>query len=312
MTKPIMGTTAGATQLRLKFTGTGLGTNVDQSVSTLVAANTRYVDTSALLTQANRRLYRQGRMYMVRVGFLKPGVEAGATVSVIPNTWMSRKAWVESRKAYLKAMRDSGVKKTGRWSDFRVNYDQAQYLGNGSLQYTFVGLSGSSSTDLERRTSQVAGDSGTSEGSTTSVYQFHVLGDTTFSNSDGATASFGIIDEYDMAEDVVVDDPADSGVTAPYSELNSDSAMANFNQEVAIEVGDYPGYDSDQFDVGRTVEYQLKQQATDSIPPVTPWIAAPLGLLKITGYGADALAADTEMYIEVMAGNYKGVMSEPI
>lgn len=307
-----MGTTAGATQLRLKFTGQGLGTNVDQSVSTLVATNTRYVDVAALLNQANRRLYRQGRMYMVRVGFHKPGVAVGATVSALPNTWMTRKAWVSARKAYLKAMRDSGVKQTARWSDFRVNYDQAQYLGNGSLQHTFVGLSGSSSTGLERRTTQVAGDSGSNEGSTAAIYQFHALGDTTFSNSDGATASFGMIAEYDNEQDVTVDDPADGGVNAPYNELNSDSQMANTNAELGIEVGDYPPYDNDSFDNSRSVSYVLKQQSSDSIPPVTPWIAAPLGLLKITGYGSDALDAALEMYVEVMSGGYKGVMSETI
>ncbi len=307
-----MGTTAGATQLRLKFSGATWGTNVDQSVSTLAPSNTRYVDVAALLSQVNHRLYRQGRMYMVRVGFHKPGVTVGATVSALPNTWMTRKAWVAGRKAYLKAMRDSGVKKSGRWNDFRVNYDKAQYLGNSSLQWQFVTLSGASLSEAERRVTQVAGDSGTTEGNTTNIYQFHALGATDFSDRDGATASFGLIAEYNEQEDTTVNDPQDHGSNASYNELNVDSAMTNTNAELAIESGDYPPYDPDELDESRSVDYVIRQHADDSITPTTPWIAAPMGLLKITGYGGGSLEADLDMYVEVMAGGYKGVMSETI
>ncbi len=130
MTKPIMGTTAGATQLRLKFDGT---THSSEG-SNIALANTRYVDVSRLLSQANHRLYRQGRMYMCRVGFHSPADDLGITVSALPNTWMTRKAWVAGLKAARKAERDSGVSKRGRWNDFRIAYDQAQYLGSGALQ----------------------------------------------------------------------------------------------------------------------------------------------------------------------------------
>ncbi len=312
MSKPVMGTTAGATQLRLKFDGTTYGTNVDGSANTTAQSNTRFVSVARLLSQANHRLYRQGRMYMVRVGFHKPGEAAGATVSALPNTWMTRKAWVAGRKAYLKAMRNSGVKKQGRWNDFQVNFDLDQYNGNGTNQTPFVTLSGASVTGVDSRPSQVAGDSGASEGTASKVYQFHWSGDSTGNDRDGATGSFGLIAEYSTQEDTDTDDPEDTGTTSPFVQLEQDEYMASANQELAIESGDAPPYDPDLLENARSVDYVLKQAASDSIQPVTPWIAAPGGLLKITGYGSDALAADLDMYVEVMAGGYKGVMSEPI
>lgn len=311
MTKPIMGTTAGATQLRLKFSNTGAGQLVDGSATSNVHATTRYVDVARLLSQANHRLYRQGRMYMIRVGFQQQGSDIGATVSALPNTWMTRKAWLSARKAYLKAMRDSGVKKQGRWNDFRLNYDDAQYEGNGTVPYQYVTLSGASITgDIDMRLTQVAGDSGSNEGSSALVYQFHASGATSTADRDGATGSFGMIAEYSVAEDTVTDDPRDDGTSQPFNELNSDSIMASTNEELAIETGDNPPYDPDQLENSRSVDYTLIQKATDSIGPVTPWIAAPLGLLKITDVGSSL--GSNAMYIEVMSGGYKGVLSEAI
>lgn len=311
MTKPLMGTTAGATQLRLKFTNTGAGQLVDGSATSNVHSTTRYVDVARLLSQANHRLYRQGRMYMVRVGFQQQSVDVGATVSALPNTWMTRKAWVSARKAYLKAMRDSGVKKQGRWNDFRMNFDTAQYEGNGTVPYQFVTLGGASITgDIDMRLTQVAGDSGSQEGAAAAVYQFHASGDTTFNDRDGATGSFGMIAEYSVTEDTVTDDPRDDGSTAAFDELSQDTMMTNANHELAIETGDNPPYDPDTLENSRTVDYTIIQQQEDSIGPVTPWIAAPLGLLKITDVGSSL--GSNALYIEVMAGNYKGVMSEAI
>jgi hypothetical protein len=248
-------------------------------------------------------------MYMVRVGFQVPGAVAGATVEALPNTWMTRKAWKAGRDAYLKSMRDSGVKKTGRWNDFAVNFDQTQYLGNGTYSYPFVTLGGAGYSGSDHVMTQVAGDS---QGGSAQAYQFHWSGDTSTADRQGATGSFGLIAEYSQAEDTVTDDPADTSPYAPFNELNSDANMASTNHELGIEIGDSPPYDPDTLDNARTVSYVLKQQAGDSLPPVTPWIAAPGGLLKITGYGSDDLAADLQMYIEVMAGGYKGVMSEAI
>jgi hypothetical protein len=248
-------------------------------------------------------------MYMVRVGFHQAGSNVGATVSALPNTWMTRKAWKAGRKAYLKAMRESGVKKSGRWNDFRVNFDQTQYLGNSSVPYTFVTLGGASITGIDTRLSQVAGDSGSGEGSQASVYNFHFNGDSTFTNIDGATGSFGLIHEYDKEEDTEQDTPPHSGLQGSFDELNSDSQRTAANIELAIETGDNPPYDPDTLENARTVDYTIIQQAEDSVGPVTPWIAAPAGLLKITTLGSDSLGSNA-LYIEVMSGNYKGVMSE--
>ncbi len=306
MTKPIMGTTAGATQLRLKFDGT---THSSEG-SNIALANTRYVDVSRLLSQANHRLYRQGRMYMCRVGIHLPGAAVAFTASALPNTWMTRKAWVQGLKAARKAERESGVRKRGRWNDFRIAYDQAQYLGSSSTPVSFVSLSGATVTgNIDHVQTLIAGDSGSGEGSSASKFNFHMNGDTDFSNRGDATGSFGLIYEYDQTEDTEYDSPPHTGGSGAFDELETDSAQSGANKDLAIETGDNPPYDPDTLENARSVDYVVAQQSGDSIQPTTPWIAAPCGLLKITGYGG-TLASETNLFIEVMSGNYKGVMAE--
>ncbi len=173
-----------------------------------------------------------------------------------------------------------------------------------------MALSGASVTgNIDHIQSYVAGDSGSGEGATGSLFGFHMNGDTTFTNSGTATGSFGLIAEYDKEEDTEYDTPAHSGLTGSFDELESDSARAGANVEQAIENGDNPPYDPDTLENSRSVDYQLANIGADNTAVMSPWIAAPCGLLKITGYGG-TLASETNLFIEVMSGNYKGVMAE--
>ena len=165
--KPIMGTTAGATVRRIHFA-------MDNAV------NTNYVDTAKLLSEANHRLYRQGRMYCVRVGFEGTDVGAqGIQVTALPNAWQFRKAWKLAKQAHDKAMRQSTLNGTGargRWKDFRVKFDKTQYDGNHGFTDARLVTRG----NAEYLMSQVAVDSGTGSGGEgggdAEVWQFHGLG----------------------------------------------------------------------------------------------------------------------------------------
>lgn len=294
MAKPIMGTTAGATQRRIILDSAAAGT-------------TQYIDTAKLLSQVNHRLYRQQKMYCVRVGILGDSGDAQRIqVKAAPNTWAVRKGLVSARQAYNSAMRKSGVNLRGRWNDFRVKYNQTQYTANSN----FDDAQNVSTSDSENLLSLVAGDSGTAEGSAAQFFGFHILGQTTQTNVGNATGSYGCVYEYSNWQDTEENSPQDTATVAPYSQLNSDSMMASANVEAAIEDGDSPPYNPTSLQVPEQ-EYWASMLATASRNPaasVTPWIVAPAGLLSVTNLDATG----NDIYLEIMAGNYKGVLAEDV
>ena len=206
----------------------------------------------------------------------------------------------------MDAMRKSGVKKRGRWADFRVKYNVTQYQNNSDFD-TAKGLD---ITNAENLLSLVAGDSGTSEGSAAQFYGFHILGATNGANVGAATASYGVVEEYSNMEDTDQDSPPDAGSTSAYSALSQDAQQASANVELAIEDGDNPPYNPVNLQV-QEQEYWASLAGTAARNPaasVTPWIVAPAGLLHIVNN--DSTSSD--IYIEVMAGKYKGVLAEDV
>ena len=294
MAKPIMGTTAGATTTRIIFS------NDANSAGGTIAMGTYYVDAAKLLSQVNHRLYRQAsKIYCLRVGF-DDTADREMVVEALPNCWQMRKGLVEARKHFNKARAGSGPR--GRWNDFRVNYDQAQYLSGQN----FVKADGLTLTNSETLISQVAGDSGSGEGSSPSVYQFHGLQDTTFTNVGSVTGSFGVIHEYAKAGDAEQDTPPHDGSQGAYDELALDSAMTNANVNIGAEDGDNPPYNPTDLQV-QEQKFNHKQLAADSVRgAMTPWIFAPAGLIKCT-VGGDG---SVKLVLEVMSGPTKGVLCE--
>lgn len=298
MAKPIMGTTAGATQTRIIFS------NDANSAGGTIAMGTYYVDAAKLLSQINHRLYRQAsKIYCLRVGF-DDTADREMIVESMGNNWMVRKGLVEARKHYNKARAGSGPR--GRWNDFRVNYDQAQYLSGQN----FVNADGLNLTNSENLISMVAGDTGTSEGNTgaPNIYQFHGLEDTTFSNVGSATGSFGVLNEFSKGGDTEQDSPAHSGTEGSYDELDRDSAMQSANTNIGIEDGDNPPYHPELMGQ-QEQKFTLKQLAADSVRgQMTPWIFSPAGLIKCT-VGGDG---SVKLVLEVMSGPTKGVLCENV
>ena len=307
MAKPIMGTTAGATTRRIQFT-------LDNS------NNTQYVDVAKLLSETNHRLYRQGRMYCVRVGFDGTNVGAnGVAINALPNSWMFRKAWKLAKQAHDRAMREStmpGQAARGRWKDFRIKYDKTQYDGN----HGFIHATGITRGSAEYMVSQVAGDTGPAGGEgegTPEVWQFHGLGVSTNSavsqSNTGQlytpTGSFGVLDTYSESEDTEQNTEPDDGSTSPYRLLEDDSDKSAANYELMAEDGDNPPYNPVDLQSLQQV-YVTRAFGTTAVPQMTPWIYAPCGLLRLGSI--DSSSGNSNLVLEVMEGNYKGVLSEAI
>lgn len=305
MAKPIMGTTAGATTRRIQFT-------LDNS------NNTQYVDVAKLLSEINHRLYRQGRMYCVRVGYDGTDLTAnGVAVNALPNSWMFRKAWKLAKQAHDRAMREStmpGQAARGRWKDFRIKYDKTQYDGN----HGFINAAGVTRGAAEYLVSQVAGDTGPSGSdgdASPEVWQFHGLGVSTTSavaqsgQLYNPTGSFGILDTYSESEDTEQNTEPDDGSTSPYRMLEDDADKSAANYELQAEDGDNPPYNPVDLQSPQQT-YVTRAFGNTAVPQMTPWIYAPCGLLRLGSIGISS--GNSNLVLEVMEGNYKGVLSEAI
>ena len=251
------------------------------------------------LSQLNRRLYRQGRCYSVKVD-LQSGLADNTqyTVYALANTWMLKKAWQAAFENYLNQTKEERATFKGnlaRWNDFRLNLT-GSYSGAGSLVAALVDSSGAETPliDGEFLVSRIADDAGTTRfyglGASASGTTFDILGE--FDNLGRAsrepsagtgTVAYGATDT-DL-QDAEITDVTDVGNSPPYAE--NDSHSANPWRKVGVLHSDTGG-----------------QRLT------TGYFDAPLGIVVIVGTAAHKIvSAGTELSVEVKAGDYKGVHS---
>ena len=296
-----METAAGATQRKIHY---AISNDSGGLVGTLGSAETEgpdtvYLDVFKDLSLVNHRLYRQGRVPMCRVGFVGPFAPtvsfASIGVQTLPNTWQVRKAHQLALKEYLRATREER-RRTGqaRWHDFKVYYEDAMRSGT---TLSPLGITGGSA---EWVYSQIAEQDDSTE------RRFKFIGST-----DGQC--FGMIAEYDSAADQEDDVPDNPNSTTPYENLHPD--VQNLNTDNLLDEGDAPPYNPDALQVQEQLTLiGVGSGKTDKM--VSEWFPAPAGLLKLTSVvtSSEAIADDTLgfFFVEVMAGDYKGIHATPM
>lgn len=284
-------------KLRRRYTESaypaGMGSaNATQLTFTIQGAAGQYIDLAGLLSNTNKRLYRQGMIYHARISVTTGTVAGGANnVEVLHNSWRIRKAhqlakarWMDSTKEE----RAAGVK-AGRWNDFKVFYEAAHNAGNtigpvtsgGEWNYTLANAS-----------------------TTASQWQFHFLG----AGSSGTPGRFGMLREYDEMLDTDTDTPPAGGNAVPFSALSAD--VSNNQGDILQEEGDLPPYSPTDLEAYTPVTtYYMSSPLTPGGNTVisTGMIAIPAGLVKLPDTAAGGL-----FRIDFKAGNYKGVHAEVI
>ena len=243
------------------------------------------------LSKMNRRLYREGRNYTVKLDLNPQQAQAGNFVEVfaLKDTWFIHKAWQFAFQEYLNATaleRDrAGKTQQARWNDFRVNSGLGLQLAN-SRAYTKSG-SAQSLTDGEFLLSEVEDSSGTTR---------------QFTWSDSPTSGeYGILVEYGK-QGRPPSTPTSPGVDQPYSDQDSDAS--NVEWDDVTDHGNEPPYKS----VIRHTTPWIKV-ATLSVDAgmqklSTGFFNAPCGIVMIRGLSTQVAQ---EMQLEVKAGDYKGV-----
>ena len=123
-----METAAGATQRKIHYSFA--------DVFTAGGSKTTYVDILKDMSLVNHRLYRQGRVPMVRVALETPtNTLTLISASTLPNTWAVRKAHQLALKSYLSATKEER-RATGqaRGHDFKVYLEEAHMIVTGKCR----------------------------------------------------------------------------------------------------------------------------------------------------------------------------------
>jgi len=257
------------------------------------------------LSALNRRLYRQNRVYRVKLDLIG---EQPRKVDVfrLKNSFMLHQGYKLAMEEWEKSYRDAKdvtrESSVGRWRDFRI--DTTAFLGDSKLNPLQLApqgpkvLSGPAiidewRTSLSYTTAGVAKDFGLREDSNT----------------------YGIIHEWAKKGNVQPSPQTDTGAAA-YVDLTADlddQEVENLQQD-----GNLPPYDADNGMPDAMLEYvgTIYTDSDGNSKRSTGFFDAPLGAIYLWGngsnvaniYQADDPTTQTYMFnVVAQKGDYKGV-----
>lgn len=292
---------------------------------------TRYIDLASDLSRVNRRLYSQGRNYVVGsidimqdLGSVNTGCEL--TVHAAPNTWTVQNAHVKG-EAMWNEMNDQVLDDqpsiAGKWADFKVHLLEDHATAN-TLQCRNGAGGAWPTTDIEWIYSQYIiphhADAVDPPADPT-VAVVHLCGQDDVA---GVIHRYSLVNAYELARATVQDPMPNVPSTNPssfFSELMDLGGQEEDISEVIIDANDVPPYSNTVGNypggagfanqaslviVGKTITSQF--QPTASIGG----FIAPCGLLRIasTVQSAPEDPENFKIFVNLVPGNYKGCLSE--
>lgn len=296
------------------------------------------IDSSRLLSLMNKRLYRQGLNYRLRVKLAvaddtQDDDFIGFNVYRVPKLWWFqqayRKAAIEWWKQGRKALKTLPAAKLPRWFDFRLQFStsnypevlQAQVPAWDSVagQIVFrdwlavngykwnVAVHGDAAPDVDP---EVLGASALYDNAG------HAFELALFGDSDVTTSYiYGIIAEYDRGHQIHADlteIDVDSDEMPYYEVQDPDDDRWQFWADSETLKGDNPPYDAQRLETPLEYMGTLHDGNTYTGEPYmqTPWMECPLGwvLLQPLNVGVDL----PYVSVEWAPGGYKGVDAGPI
>ena len=293
--------------------------------------NTIYIDLAKALSQINRRAYRQGLYYYVASVSFSNGTEAYCQVNTLPDTWMTKRAWMRGFQIWSKMNRRAAAGDSGiypKYHDFKVA------MINGAtgidLSYGQVGTTSGYTSDDWVISQFVTEDPYLHGGSASDTpveahnadqFTAHMLGGHV--GSSGAWTSIGLIASL---QDVWAIDPS-AGVPSLDGDADTDPLAALFDaadttDDVRLnmdEDNDEPPYNHDHFTGRASVEESvpgalLRVGTGGAALAHASGFCAPLGLLEVnvSDFNASTSVDVVEMIIEMVPGTYNGVYAERI
>ena len=259
------------------------------------------VNVEASLSQLNRRLYRQGRVYSVKVD-LQSGLTANTqyTVYALANTWMLKKAWQAAFENYLNQTKEERATfkgKLARWNDFRLSMASA-FTGAGGMNAGLVDPTGAEVAVAtgESYISKIADDAGTT--------RFYGIG-----GSAGGT-TFDILAEFERLGAAQAE-PSSTETAVAYGATDTD--LQDEEIDDVTDQGNLPPYAiNGSHDASPWRKIGVLHSDTSGQRLSTGYFDAPLGIVIIVSNNPTPhklFSQGTELSVEVKAGDYKGVHS---
>ena len=260
------------------------------SVSNGAAANT-LIDTARNLSVLNRRLYRYGRNYQVKLD-LRNDTAGQVQVFALRDDWAVQKAFQMAYQQYLEntSQERANLSKSqiARWEDFRVRDGLTLAKNDGRpILHTPAGAATVLNAG-EFSLSTVVDAAGTTK---------------SFSWGAGDPARYGILEEYDKVANAF-QQPDTRPADAPYVDIDSEVNEATHDNLQAH--GDLPPYDQNGVNAGSPwVRIAVLGGTAGTQKLSTGFFTAPCGLVLCVGYGGDD--TNYSISLEAKAGDYKGV-----
>lgn len=253
--------------------------------------NRRFIQAQRVLSHANQRMYRQGRIYRCKVEVDVSSLNAPVKVYALRTSWPIIKAYQKAYQAYRKNTEDErGALAKGqhaRWEDFCVQH------GFGSadeLHLTLANTNGVVSSAINTGTFPLSEVVATDQSIKT------------FTWGTAGANQYNIINEYDLAGNAQIS-PDSVTNDGPYANLYNEmdqQILSNLQTD-----GAEPPYDFNTLR-GSTPLVEIaelgKGTGNGTQKLSTGFFDAPCGMILIVGVDADA-----DFTLEVQAGDYKGV-----
>lgn len=265
--------------------------------------NTTIADTAKLLSIANRRLYRFGNKYQVKID-----LDVGHTVNgdvefevyALVNNWDIQRAFALAKDTYEEAMQKErkmlGKTNVARWEDFRV----AHGVTGAFVADPMYGDRGSLSAVVQNY-----GELQNSVVDNAGVQTEFTWGPVTGNN-------ISLIEEWSLSGQTGSDPQSQPGSDSPYSGVNSDDSSA-IERANLTERGNLPPYNQNTSSQV-WIKVATLYHRVDPSGPVnvgmqrtsTGYFDAPCGLVCLKSVGPANLP-NGSLRLTAKSGEYKGV-----
>ena len=276
-----------------------------------------YLDIAKIMSQINRRLYRQGGTYHIaNITVHDSAGDAYVKFSGLPTTWTTKAAWTRGFELWKKqraAVQSAGADLSGKWSDFKVYLNDDHRTDSDKMRFTDV--ENNFIADGEWDYADLALQDGTAE----DMFYLHMMGLDNGSLTAGNCVSAGLLNALNFAISIPQDDPnppsqVDSGLFGLMAFDGMDQDLTQTIIDIAKDDNNSPPYNGKVPGMAGNCdspwEYrEVAVKSTQSPSAMIPGFAVPLGLLCIETKSSTN-ENEIGIVLELAPGSYKGVQFE--
>lgn len=290
----------------LRFVLTHTGTNEDF----------HYLDLSKILSQINRRLYRQGGTYHVaNITVHDSAGDAYVKFAGLPDTWYTQAAWkmgFEAWKTQRAIAQSSGTSLSGRYSDFKVFLNDDARTDVDQLAFKDIENGGILTGDWDYSKFYIQDD----DGDGVDEMFIHMMGANNGDPNTGSATSVSLLGNFSKViatsnQEPNIPDNADGSI---FTLLAGGPGGSEVVKEIVNDLeseNDLPPYNAEIGGAGSNCanpwEYrEVSIKSSQSPSAMIPGFPLPLGLLCIESKSSTN-GNEIGVLLELVPGTYKGV-----